>query len=294
MLIGGHFPISFGLIHALELTREAGGNVTQFFTKSPGQWKSREIGEEEANSFALAVVHLDIKLLVVHNAYLINLATNKLSLLERSREAFVDEIKRADRLGAKYIVTHVGSHGGAGEQEGLDTLTKSLEKCLEQTRTCNIVILLETMAGQGTQLGHSFFHLGETLRRMGNHPRLGVCLDTCHIYAAGYDISSIDGYKRTIEEFEREIGWDKLKIAHINDAKKPLGSRVDRHEYIGKGFIGIDAFERIVNDPLFSQIPLILETPNPETMHKVYIQMLKKLKRQDNIEDIVKMGIQNG
>ncbi|MCD4785154.1 MAG: deoxyribonuclease IV [Candidatus Eremiobacteraeota bacterium] len=277
MKIGGHFPISKGLVKALEMTGRAGGNTMQFFTKNPGQWKSKKIDPMIAGRFIQAAKKKEIAPLIVHDSYLINLASADEELLRKSIKAFIEEIERAEMLSAKYIVTHMGAHKGAGEKSGLEILTRSVAESIEKTPGMDVTILLETTAGQGTQLGYSFSHIGHVIKNVRDSERLGVCLDTCHIFAAGYDITSDEGYKKTLDEFEREIGLKNLKVVHVNDAKKPLGSRVDRHEFIGKGHIGIGAFERIVNDPGFSNIPLILETPEPEKMHKKYIKLLRYL-----------------
>ncbi len=275
MRIGGHFPISKGLVHALKMTHDSGGNTLQFFTKNPGQWNARKIGSEESDEFKEKAKELNIYPLVVHDSYLINLASDEKSLLEKSREAFIEEMERAEMLGAKYLVTHMGAHKGIGDDRGLEILAESVALCLEKTETKEIQILLETTAGQGTQLGYLFSHIGRVMKLSGNHNRIGACMDTCHIFAAGYDISTEDGLKRTIEEFDREVGWRNLKLIHANDAKKPLGSRVDRHEYIGEGYIGKEAFERMITNPLFRDIPFIIETKDPEKMHRVYIGMLR-------------------
>ena len=276
MRIGGHFPISKGLVHALKITNESGGNTMQFFTKNPGQWKARVISEKEAAQFIEKAREFDISPLIVHDSYLINLASPGRELLEKSRRAFIEEIKRAEFLGADYIVTHMGAHKGLGDEKGLDLLAEGVSLCVEATKDCKVKILLETTAGQGTQLGYRFSHLGKVLKLVDNYERVGACLDTCHIFAAGYDISTGEGFKRTIDEFDREAGWENLKAIHANDAKKPVGSRVDRHEYIGKGQIGEAAFKMMVQSPLFKNIPIILETNNPEKMHRVYIKKLKE------------------
>ena len=275
MRIGGHFPISKGLVHALKMTHDSGGNTLQLFTKNPGQWNAKEIKPEEAVNFIRIADELDINPLVVHDSYLINLASPDEDLLEKSRQAFIEEMERAEMLGAKYLVTHMGAHKGVGDDKGLEILAESIAVCLTKTQTKTVQILLETTAGQGTQLGYHFSHIGRVMKLSGNHNRVGTCLDTCHIFAAGYDLSTEEGFKRTVDEFQREIGWENLKLIHANDAKKPLGSRVDRHEYIGEGYIGREAFERMITNPLFREIPFIIETKDPERMHRVYIGMLK-------------------
>jgi len=280
MKIGGHFPISKGFLKALEMTVRAGGNTMQFFTKSPGQWRSKKIDPIVADKFIQSAREKGIDPLIVHDSYLINLASDDEKLLKKSIDAFVEEIRRAKMLSAGYIVTHMGAHKGAGEEKGLEILTRSVAESIERTEGIDVMILLETTAGQGTQLGYRFSHLGRVIKNVGDPTRIGACLDTCHIFAAGYDITSDESYKKTFDEFEKETGLQNLKVIHTNDAKKPPGSRVDRHEYIGEGQIGIEAFSRIVNDPVFSQVPLILETPKPEKMHGKYIKLLYDMRKQ--------------
>jgi deoxyribonuclease-4 len=277
MRLGGHFPISKSLCHAIDLLEEAGGKTIQIFTKNPGQWKARNISENEAKSFISYSRSKDVSPLIVHDSYLINLASPDDTLRNKSLEAFIDEIFRADKIGADYLVTHMGTHNNSGEEAGMLKLSKSIKKSIESTRDVGVSILLETTAGQGTQLGYRFEHIAYVLDQCNRNPRLGVCLDTCHVFAAGYDISNNRGYQKTIEEFEKVIGWDNLKVIHVNDSKRPLNSRVDRHAHIGEGYIGIDFFANLMNDPRFDDIPLIVETPDPETMHKIQIETLKKL-----------------
>lgn len=276
MLFGGHFPISNGLGHALKKAYDSGGNTMQFFTKNPGQWKARPIEEKTAGEFKSKSLELNISPLIVHDSYLINLASPNEELLHKSRNALIEEIHRTDFLKAQFLVTHLGSHMGTGEKQGMKILHESLEYCLEQTVSSKVILLLETTAGQGSQLGYKFEQIGSLIRSSGFANRLRVCLDTCHVFAAGYDLSSYEGYQRTFEDFEKNIGIENLKAIHANDAERPLGSRIDRHKYLGEGYIGENAFKRLVKDYRFKNIPFILETNNPETMHKVYIKKLKE------------------
>jgi deoxyribonuclease IV len=279
MLIGGHFPISGGFDRALQLTVEANGNTVQIFTKSPGQWKSRNIDDSEARRFAEVALKNNISPIVVHGSYLINLASDDDVLYHKSVNALTEEIKRAEMIAAQYVIIHMGAHKGSGVDEGLKKLAMGLETCIVMTQKSGVMILLETTAGMGTHLGCKFEHIAGVMKMCGNHRRIGACIDTCHIFTAGYDISTPDGYKKTFHEFDGIVGIEKLKVIHINDSKKPLGSRIDRHEYIGKGCIGIDAFRELVNDQALDNIPLILETPEPELMHKEQLKLLLSLKR---------------
>jgi deoxyribonuclease IV len=279
MLIGGHFPISGGINKALELTMEAHGNTVQIFTKSPGQWKSRVISNTEAEEFKRFQNCSAIRPVIVHASYLINLASGDDNLRSKSIRAMIDEILRAELVGGEYVIIHMGAHLEQTVEKGLRDFAGGIEECLESTQNSKVMILLETTAGMGTQLGWKFEQVSDVMRMCSRHPRIGVCVDTCHIFAAGYDIRDIEGYRRTFHDFDRIIGLENLRVIHMNDSKKPLGSRIDRHEYIGEGFIGTNAFAEIMNDPIFENIPLILETPNPEVMHKQQIKFLLSLKK---------------
>ncbi|MFP4497134.1 MAG: deoxyribonuclease IV [Vulcanimicrobiota bacterium] len=281
MKIGGHFPISRGLLNSLVLLKEAGGNTLQIFSKNPGQWKSRIIDKTEASQFVQRAGELEVSPIIIHDSYLINLATPDPILRKKSIKSFIHEIERAQLLGATYLVTHMGSHTGAGEEEGLKNIASALIESLEATSESNIILLLETTAGQGTQLGYNFSQLGRVIDLCSWHSRLGVCLDTCHVFAAGYNLSTAEGYRRTFDEFKKEIGLSRLNAIHLNDAQKPFNSRVDRHAHIGQGNIGLEGFSRIMNDPVLQDIPLILETPQPEKMHKKNIELLKSLIKGD-------------
>lgn len=285
MLIGGHFPISKGLKKTVQYVTEAKGNTLQIFSKNPGQWKAKVITPQRAEEFIKECRKAGINPVIIHDSYLINLATADKTLYNKSIKAFVHEIERADMLGAGFLVTHMGAHKDAGEEKGLALLADAVKKAIQQTPDSNVMILLETTAGQGSQLGYKFEHIAEVIARCKGHERIGACLDTCHIFAAGYDISTDEGYKTTIEEFDQIIGLEKLKAIHLNDAKKPLASRVDRHAHIGKGHLGLKTFERIVNDQRLKEVPLILETPQPEKMHKEHIKTLKRLVRQTQKTD---------
>lgn len=278
-LLGAHMPTSGGLYKSLASGKAIGCTAVQLFTNSPRQWSNRSLSAEEIEKFEQARLETEIPFLVAHDSYLINLASPANDVLERSREAFRGELDRAQQLGISWVVTHMGAHLDQGVDEAVERLVESLKIVLADTDAEGYTtgIALETTAGQGTGLGHRFEQLAEVLAGVGPHPRLGICLDTCHIFVAGYDLRSEEAFEQTLSRFDSIIGLDKLKVIHANDAKKPLGSRVDRHEHIGDGEIGIEAFARLVTDPRLKHIPIIIETPDSETMHAVNLGRLQRL-----------------
>ena len=201
------------------------------------------------------------KTIVAHNCYLINLASPDEIVYSKSLNAMRDEMRRAGRLRIPGLVIHPGAHTGCGEKEGMDRIARSLNLLLEGTRDSRVSILLETTAGQGTCIGYRFEQLAEIIGRIKVRRRIGVCLDTAHIFAAGYDIRTKKAYEQTLREWDRVIGLKRIAVIHVNDSRKPLGSRLDRHEHIGRGMIGLDAFRFIMNDERFAAVPKILETP---------------------------------
>jgi deoxyribonuclease-4 len=276
-------PTSGGLFKSLTSGKEIGCTAVQLFTASPRQWSHTPLTEEQITAFRTTQEETAIGFTVAHDSYLINLAAPDPAVLARSRGAFRVEIDRAQALGIPWVVTHMGAHLNQGLEEAIARLVESLKILLEETDALGYQtgVALETTAGQGTGLGATFNELGAVLQGVGDHPRLGVCLDTCHIFVAGYDLRSEEAYAKTWAEFDTHIGRDKLKVIHTNDAKKPLGSRVDRHEHIGEGEIGGEAFARLVNDPSLAHVPLILETPESETMHAVNLERLRGMLRGD-------------
>ena len=276
-LLGAHMPTSGGLYKSLVSGKEIGCNAVQLFTGSPRQWAHSPLKDEEVEKFLKAKADTGILFTIAHDSYLINLAAPSEEVMEKSHKAFRGELDRAEVLGIPWVVTHMGAHLNLGEDEAVQRLIDSLKKILSDTDGYSSGVALETTAGQGTGLGWRFEQIGKVLEGVGQDDRIGVCLDTCHIFAAGYDIRTEEAYEETIQQFESLIGLNRLKAIHANDAKKPLGSRVDRHEHIGKGEIGGEAFARIVTDFRLSHVPVILETPESETMHQVNLNRLKKM-----------------
>jgi deoxyribonuclease-4 len=263
--LGAHLSIGGGLPRAVDRAVASRCEALQIFTKSAGQWRARVLPDDEIVLFRRRVSDTGVEPVVAHNSYLINLAASDPALRQRSLEALVEEYDRAEALGLLGLVMHPGSYTTGTEKDGLDLIARGLRALMRARPRAAALILLEHTAGQGTNLGHRFEHLAWMLERLDGTPRIGVCLDTCHLLTAGYDITSVDGYARTFQDFDRLVGLDRIKVFHLNDSKKPCGSRVDRHEHIGKGCLGLDTFRRLLTDPRFDRLPMLLETPKLET-----------------------------
>jgi deoxyribonuclease-4 len=263
-LFGAHVSIAGGCHEALRIAVEHRCDTVQLFTKNSNQWAGKPLTDADVALFKQKRRGSKLKFPTAHDSYLINLASPDETLRRRSIEAFVDEVQRAERLGLSYLVTHPGAQMGSGDEAGLERVAQALDEVHARTVGYKVKVLLEATAGQGSCLGHRFEHLAAIIKQVATPKRLGVCLDTCHIFAAGYPLGSNAEYQATMNEFHRVVGLKWLKLFHLNDSKKPLGSRVDRHEHIGKGCLGVEPFRRIVNDPHFAKLPMILETPKEE------------------------------
>ena len=288
--LGAHLSIAGGLPRAVDRAEASGCEALQIFTKSAGQWRAREIPDEEIALFRRRVRDTKIGPVVAHNSYLINLAAADPELRTKSIDALCEELDRADALGLDGLVMHPGSYTSGTEAGGLRLIAEGLAEIFDRRPDVKTRVLLEHTAGQGSNLGHRFEHLAEIIGRLGGTRRIGVCLDTCHLIAAGYDIGSEAGYEETFRQFGKIVGFRRLKAFHFNDSKKPCGSRVDRHEHIGKGCLGLEPFRRILNDPRFARLPMLLETPKLDTpqsrrlsdvdpLDKKNLDVLRKLRR---------------
>jgi deoxyribonuclease-4 len=264
LLLGAHMSIAGGIDLAPLRGREVGCRTMQLFTKSSNQWRARPLPPEEIERYRANLRATGIAPAVAHDSYLINLASTDAELHRKSMAAFLEELERAEALGIPYLVTHPGAHVGAGEEAGLRQVAKSVRELLKRTKDYQVQVIIETAAGQGTSLGHRFEQIAALLDQIGLPERTGVCLDTCHVFAAGYDIRTPEGYADVIGAFDTVVGVQHLKVIHLNDSKKELGCRVDRHEHIGKGNIGLDAFRCLLADPCLTGIPMILETPKDD------------------------------
>lgn len=279
-LLGAHMPTAGGHHKAILSGKEIGCDTVQIFTASPRQWRAPTISPELAEAFRNAVAESGITKTVAHDSYLINLAAEPGSdVLSKSRAAFRAEIERAEALGVNFLVSHPGAHGGAGEEVGIARLIESLDIIHAETAGAKVRTALETTAGQGTYLGGRFEQLARIISGVKDPERLAVCLDTCHVFAAGYDIRTPETYAETMRLFDEIIGLKWLQVIHANDSQKAFGSHADRHAHIGEGEIGLEAFRLLVNDPRLAGLPIIVETPESETMHEVNVRRLRELLR---------------
>lgn len=259
-LIGAHLSTKGGLHTMFERATAIDASAAALFAKNSNQWKGKTLTDEDCATFS---AQRNVQPLLTHASYLINLATTNAEFHRKSIDALIDELDRAERLGIHAVVLHPGAHMGEGPDKAIDQIARSFDRIHRKLKKHRVVTLLETSAGQGSCVGCSFEELGRMIALVDNPQRLGICIDTCHIFAAGYDIRSESGYARMIDEIEEHVGFDNVGAFHLNDSKKPLGSRVDRHEHIGKGEIGLDAFRFVLNDARFKRIPKVLETPKP-------------------------------
>ena len=262
--LGAHMSVAGGLPRAVDRAVVHRCEALQIFAKNASQWRGRLIPREEIREFRRKLRASGIWPAVSHASYLINLATTDRALRHQSIAAMADEIDRAESLGLLGVVLHPGCYTAGNEADGLSLIADALLGLLHERRRGKTMILLEQTAGQGTALGATFEQLASIIAKMQDHRRVGVCLDTCHLIAAGYDIVSPEGYASTFKQFGRLVGFERLKAFHLNDSKKPLGSRVDRHEHIGQGHLGLEPFRRLVNDRRFRDLPMLLETPKGE------------------------------
>jgi len=259
---------SGGVDLALGRAEELKLQSCQIFSKNERQWKAKPLDPAVVERFRLETERTGITKLVVHDSYLINLASPKPDIREKSLAAFRDELERCDVLGITHLVTHPGAHTGSGVEAGIRQFASSLNEVHDSIPNNQALTLLETTAGQGTTLGRSFGEIAEIIERVEARERVGVCLDTCHIFAAGYDFRTAELYTSMIEEFDSTIGLDRLKVIHLNDSRFPLGSNRDRHHHIGEGEIGLEGFRQFVNDSRLAGIPGILETEkDPDGEH---------------------------
>lgn len=249
---------------AVDRAVATGCDAIQIFTKSTGQWRARELPDEEVKAFRRKADEAQLAPRVAHASYLINLGTAEPALRARSIGGLGEELDRAERLGLDGLVLHPGAFVGGTEEGGLRLVAEGAAKVLKARRRQRVKLLFEHTAGQGSSLGWRFEHLRTLIELLDGTPRVGVCLDTCHLLAAGYDWRSPSGYRKTFEAFDTLVGFDRLAVMHLNDSKKPCGSRVDRHAHIGQGEIGTFAFRRLVNDPRVAHLGMVIETPKQQ------------------------------
>jgi len=287
MLLGCHLSIGKGFTGALVAAENLGINALQIFSHNASSWRMKEITSETAASFRQHFSESPVEYVVIHTMYLLNLASPDEALFERSIASLEEEIRRAGLLGIDQIVTHLGAHKGSGIDAGISRITTALDRVLSSDsvrRYPHVHVLLEDTAGAGTTMGTTFSELGAIIDGLSDASHIGICFDTCHAFAAGYELRTPDGLAETLEEFDREIGLDRLCLIHLNDSKFPLGSRRDRHNHIGAGEIGEEAFSLIVNHPASRDLPFILETPkeidgNPDA-DKINLAQVRSLRHE--------------
>lgn len=263
-ILGAHMSIAGGYHKSVEAAATCKMDCVQLFTKNNNQWKAKEITDAEAKAFRDSLAKLGIAHPIAHDSYLINLAAPDDELWRKSIDAMAVELRRAEQLGIPYVVAHPGSFTTTSEAVGLKRIIAGLDEVHAQTEGVTSQCLLETTAGQGSNLGHRFEHLAEIIAGVKQPERLGVCVDTCHIFAAGYPLATAEEYHATFEELDRIVGLKLVRAFHLNDSKKGLGSRVDRHEHIGEGMLGLEPFRHLLNDPRFKSVPMYLETNKEE------------------------------
>lgn len=263
-ILGAHMSIAGGYYKAVEAAHRAGCDCVQVFTKNNNQWRAKPISDDDVDRFRGAIKELKISHPVSHASYLINLASPKDELWKKSLDSMVVELQRAGRLGIPYVVFHPGAFVDSSESKGIRRVIKALNEIHNQTGDDDAECLLETTAGQGTCLGWKFEHLGAMIDGVKQPERLGVCVDTCHIFAAGYPMGTEDEYESTVKALKKHVGLKKIKAFHLNDSVKPLGSRVDRHAHIGRGELGMKPFRFLLNDSRFAKVPMYLETAKGE------------------------------
>jgi deoxyribonuclease-4 len=277
MKLGAHESVAGGMHTAIERGRQDGCDAIQIFARPSAQWRARPLEREEVSAFRSEHAAVGWPLLS-HTSYLINLGSEDPLVLERSRAALEEEMTRAEELGLHHVVLHPGAHLGLGDAEGLDRVSGNLSELLRRTRGFGVQLLIELTAGQGSCLGCRFEHLERLITDTRGGERLGICFDTCHAHAAGYDFTSEEGYDRVFAELDGRVGLAAVKAFHLNDSKTELGSRVDRHQEIGDGTLGLYPFWRLVNDPRFAEVPGILETPSGPDKLPSFARNLRRLR----------------
>jgi deoxyribonuclease-4 len=238
------------------------------FTKNNNQWNAKPLTDDDIQNYKRKIEDASIAPVVAHDSYLINLCAMNPDILKKSRAALIDELTRCEQLGIRLLNFHPGAHGGAGEEEGIKGIIESLNIAHNKTKGFEVLSVVEATAGQGTAIGYKFEHLEKIINGVDEPKRMAVCIDTCHIFAAGYELRTEEGYAKTFREFDDIVGINRLAVFHVNDSKKGLGAHVDRHEHIGHGMIGTQGFAFLMNDKRFINIPKILETPKSDDLHE--------------------------
>jgi len=268
ILLGAHMSTSGGVHTAVDRATSIGCTALQVFTKNNNQWNAKPLTDDDIQNYKRKIAEASIAPVVAHDSYLINLCAMNPDILKKSRAALIDELTRCEQLGIQLLNFHPGAHGGEGEEEGIKRIIESLNIAHNVTKGFHVLSVVEATAGQGTAIGHKFEHLQKIINGVDEPKRMAVCIDTCHIFAAGYELRTEEGYAKTFREFDDVVGLDHIAAFHVNDSKKGFGAHVDRHEHIGKGMIGLEGFSFLMNDKRFVNIPKILETPKSEDLHE--------------------------
>jgi deoxyribonuclease-4 len=278
-LLGAHMSIAGGVDQSLLWGKKVACQAIQIFTKSSRQWAAKPYTQEEIQNFARNQKETGIATVVAHDSYLLNLGSPDEELRKKSVRAFIDELERCETLSIPYLISHPGAHMGAGEEVGMETISRSLNEIHTACPGYRVKVALEITAGQGSCLGYRFEQIGRIIEGVKENDRVGVCFDTEHAFAAGYDIRTAEGYEKTFFEFDRAIGLERLAAFHLNDSKRELNSRVDRHEHIGKGLLGVETFRRLLDDRRFWGLPMCLETPKGPDLKedKMNLKLLRSL-----------------
>ncbi len=283
-LLGAHMSVAGGLHLAFERIRKVRGQALQLFTKNQVQWRSPLLETEAVERFKEEWERVGPMPVAAHAGYLINLAIAGRERSDQAVNAFAEELQRTAALGIQSLITHPGSHLGEGMTAGVRNIARNLDRAMARSKSAQVMVLLETTAGQGSGVGSTFEEIAAIMERSRYSDRLGVCFDTCHTFAAGYDIRTPKAYAETMAHFDRLIGLDRIRFFHLNDSKKGLGSRVDRHQHIGKGEIGLQGFRLLLNDPRFAHHPMVLETPKGKELKedKENLRILRALLSRAN------------
>lgn len=277
--LGAHMSVAGGAHLAIDRAKQVDCEALQIFTKNSNQWNAKPISEKEAAEFQEKKKSSGLKYTFSHDSYLINLGSPDPVLWEKSLNAFIDEIDRAEKLHLDFIVFHPGAHVGDGVENGCKRVSQGMNRALEAKPNFKGKLLLENAAGQGTTLGRTFEELAMIWKGVEDKSRAGFCFDTCHAFAAGYNLKTKEGYEQVMKEFEDKIGCAKIQVFHLNDSKKGLDCRVDRHMHIGQGELGLEAFRCLLNDKRFADRPMVLETPKSDDLHEDVenLSILRKL-----------------
>ena len=277
MLLGAHMSTAGGLHTAFDRGDALGCTVIQIFTSSPRQWRGRELSDDDDARFRSAWSDSECEVCLAHDIYLTRLGTRDKTILEKSRQAFANELNTCQRLGLQFLVMHPVGDNDPDENAVLDRVAESLNEIFDRVEDDGTQVLLETTAGQGANVGYRFEQLARIVEGIEDVSRVGICLDTCHVFAAGYDISTATGCRKTLTEFDAILGLENLRVLHLNDSVKPLGSRVDRHAHIGEGEIGEAGFKAFMRDRRLASVAKVIETPKDDVMDKRNLTCLRRL-----------------